>query len=58
MAGIYVRNHTRRVIQAGRLQELLGRRKCMDHVSVRRQKIVRCGTDGCVIVNDGDNRKR
>jgi hypothetical protein len=55
---LYVGNHTRRVIQVGRLQELLGRRKCMDPVAVRRQKIVRRGTDGCVIVNDGDNRKR
>src|SRR3984893_12980647 len=53
-----IRNHTRRVIQVDRLQELLGRCKCMDEVPVRTQKIVRRRTDGCVIVNDGDNRKR
>jgi hypothetical protein len=41
--------------QGGRPQidtELLGRRKCMDYVPVRAQKIVRRGTDGCIIVND------
>jgi hypothetical protein len=55
---LYIRDHTRRVIQVGRLQEFLGRRECMDDVPVRPQKIVRRGTDRCVIVNDGDNRKR
>ena len=55
---LHIRNHTRRVIQMGRPQELLGRRKCMDRVSMRPQKVVRRGTDGCIIVNDGNNRKR
>jgi hypothetical protein len=44
---LHIRNHARRVIQVGRPQELLGRRKCVDDVPVRPQKVVRRGTDGC-----------
>ena len=54
---LHIRNHARRVIQVGRSQELLGRRKCMDRVSMRPQKIVSRGTHRCIIVNDGNNRK-
>jgi hypothetical protein len=44
--------HTRRVIQSGRLQELFGRRKCMDDVPERSHEIVGRGPNGSVIVND------
>jgi hypothetical protein len=53
---LYIRDHARGVLQVGRLQELLGRRKSMDHVSMRPQKIVGRGADGCVVVNDGNSR--
>jgi hypothetical protein len=36
----------------GRLQEVLGRRKCMDHVSMRAEEIVGRCSDGCIVVND------
>jgi hypothetical protein len=49
---LHVCNDTRQVVQVGGLQELLGRRKYMDQVSVRTEKIVGRGADGCVIVND------
>jgi hypothetical protein len=51
-----IRNHTRRVNQLGRLQELPGRRKCADRVPMRPQKILRRGTHRCVIINNGYNR--
>jgi hypothetical protein len=53
-----IRNHTGRVVPVSRLQEFLGRRKSMDDIPVRVQKIGRRGTDGWIIVNDGNNRKR
>jgi hypothetical protein len=49
---LHVRNHTRRVIQVGRPQELLGRRERLDRVAMRPQKIVGRGADRCIIVND------
>jgi hypothetical protein len=54
---LYIRNDARRVMLLGRLQELLGRCECMDDVPVRRQKIVRRGSNGLIIVNDGNKRK-
>jgi hypothetical protein len=55
---LYIRNHTRRVMQVGGPQEFIGGPKCMDDVPVRTQKIVRGGTNGRIIVNDGNDRKR
>jgi hypothetical protein len=49
---LHIRNDTQRVVQAGRLQEGLGRRECMDQVSMRAEKIIRRGADGCIVVND------
>jgi hypothetical protein len=42
---LHIRNDTERVVQAGRLQEVNGRRKCIDQISVRTEKIVRRCTD-------------
>jgi hypothetical protein len=47
-----IRNDTGRPVEVGRLQELLGRRKCVDRVTMRAEKIVGRGTDGCIVVND------
>ena len=47
-----IRNDTRRVVQAARLQEVNGRRKCMDQVSMRAEKIIGRGADGCIVVNN------
>lgn len=49
---LHIRDDARRVVQMGRLQEFLGRRKCMDQVSMRAEKIVGRGTDVCIVVND------
>jgi len=49
---LHIRNDTRQVVQVGRLQKLLGRRKYIDQVSVRAKKIVGRGADGCVVVDD------
>jgi hypothetical protein len=49
---LHISNDTGRIVQVGRLQELLGRRKCMDQVSMRAEKIVDRGADGCIVVND------
>ena len=49
---LHIRNDTRQVVQVGRLQELLGRRKRTDRVSMRAEQIVGRGADGCVVVND------
>jgi hypothetical protein len=49
---LHIRNDTRQIVQVGRLQELLGRRKRMDRVSMRAEQIVGRGANGCVVVND------
>jgi hypothetical protein len=51
---LHIRNHARRVIQIGRLQEVLGRRKCLDSVPMRPQKIAGCSANGRIIVNEGN----
>lgn len=50
-----IRNHARRVIQARRMQELLGRCKCMDGVSERPYEVVGRDANGCIIVNYRDH---
>jgi hypothetical protein len=54
---LHIRNDARRIVQAGRLQEINGRRKCMDHVTVRTEKIIGCDADGCIVVNNRNERK-
>jgi hypothetical protein len=49
---LHIRNDARQVVQLGALQELLGRRKRMDRVSMRAEKIIGRGANGCVVVND------
>jgi hypothetical protein len=49
---LHVRNHTRRVAELGRLQELLSRGKRLDWVSMRGKKIIGRGADGCIVVNN------
>jgi hypothetical protein len=49
---LHVRNDTRRVVQTRRLQELLGRGEGMDEVSMRAEKIIGRGADGCIVVNN------
>jgi hypothetical protein len=51
-----VRNHAGRVVEAGRLQELLGRRKCMDGVSERPQEVVSCDPNRSIIIDDRNHR--
>ena len=51
---LYIRNDARRVMLLTRPQELFGRGEGMDDVPVRRQKIVRRGSNGLIIVNDGN----
>jgi len=51
---LHIRNDACRVAQTGRLQKLLGRRKRIDQVSMRAEKIVGRGADGCIIVNNGN----
>jgi hypothetical protein len=41
----HIRNDARRVVQAARLQELNGRRKCVYQVSVRAEKVIGRGAD-------------
>jgi hypothetical protein len=53
---LHIRDHTRRVIQLGRPQELRGRRKSMGRVAMRPQKILRRATHRCIIINDGYNQ--
>src|SRR5882672_8952556 len=53
---LHIRNDARQVVQVGRLQELLGRRKRTDRVSMRAEQIVGRGADGCVVVNNRNNR--
>jgi uncharacterized C2H2 Zn-finger protein len=55
---LHIRNDTRNVVRAGRLQEIFGRHKCTYGVSVRAEEIIGCCANGCIIVNDGNNRKR
>jgi len=50
-------NHTRRVIQLGRLQEFFGRRKWMDDVAERSHETVDRDTNGFIIVDDRDRWK-
>ena len=40
------------LFKTGRLQKLLGRRECIDEVSMRTEKIIGRGPDGRIIVND------
>ncbi len=49
---LHIRNDTQRVVQLGRPQEVLGRCKRMDHISMRAEKIVGRGADGCIVVYD------
>jgi hypothetical protein len=49
---LHIRNDTQRFVQLSRLQEILGRRKCMDQISMRAEKIIGRGADGCIVVND------
>jgi len=55
---LHIRNDTRGVARLDRLQEVLGRRKCTYHVSMRAEEIVSSCADGCIVVNDGNHRKR
>jgi hypothetical protein len=55
---LHICNHTRRVVQLIRLQELIGRRERTDRVPIRPQEIRRRGTDRCIIINDGYRRRR
>jgi len=54
---LHIRNDTRRVVRVG-LQEVLGRSKCPDDVPMRAEEIVGSCADGCIVVDDGDTRKR
>src|ERR1700730_5374726 len=47
-----VYNCARRVVQLGRLQKRLGRRKRMNGVSERPYEIIRRGANRCIVVND------
>jgi hypothetical protein len=55
---LHIRNDTRRVVRVGRLQEVLGRSKCTYNVPMRAEEIVGSCADGCIVVNDGNTRKR
>jgi hypothetical protein len=52
---LYIRNHARRVIQAGRLQEVLGRRKYLNRVPMRPQQFASRRANRRIIVDDGNN---
>jgi hypothetical protein len=49
---LHIRDDTCRFVQTGRLQKLLGRRECIDQISMRTEKIIGRGTDGCIVVNN------
>jgi Cytochrome bd terminal oxidase subunit I len=49
---LHIRNDTQRVVPVGGLQEVLGRRKCMDQISMRAEKIIGRGADRCIVVYD------
>jgi hypothetical protein len=52
---LQIRDHARRVIQAARLQEVLGGRICLDRVPVRPQKLAGRRTNRRIIVDDRNN---
>jgi len=54
---LHIRNDARRRVQVGRSQELLGRRKCLDRVAKRTEKIVGRGPNGSIVVNNRNYRK-
>src|ERR1700722_9503865 len=49
---LHIGNDTQGLAKVVRLQELLGRHEGVDQVSVRAEKIVGRGANGCVVVND------
>ena len=55
---LYIRNDTREIFRAGRLQEVFSRYECTYGVSARAEEIIGCCANGCIIVNNGNNRKR
>ncbi|MET4015945.1 hypothetical protein ABIC10_001033 [Bradyrhizobium sp. S3.2.12] len=52
---LYVCNDTGRVIQLRRPQEVLSRCKRMNDVALRFQKVVQCGTNRRIVVDNGDS---
>jgi hypothetical protein len=52
---LQIRDHARGVIQAARLQEVLGGRICLDRVPVRPQKLAGRRANRRIIVDDGNN---
>ena len=52
---LQIRDDARRVIQAARPQKMLSGRICLDHISVRLQKLACRRTDRRIVVDDGNN---
>ncbi|MET4331401.1 hypothetical protein ABIB80_007261 [Bradyrhizobium sp. i1.15.2] len=52
---LHVCNDTGRVLQLRRPQELLSRRKRMNVVALRFQKVVQCGTNRRIVVDNGNS---
>ncbi len=52
---LHVCNDTGRVLQLRRPQEVLSRRKRMNDVALRFQKVVQCGTNRRIVVDNGNS---